>query len=629
MHQRETLIGRAFRGLLFTFALLAPAGQALALDDPQTALDDYVNAPDAAYGFAHFASLPGAGYSAHVFSMTSQRWRSEDEVDRQLWSHWLAVIVPDTVATETAMLMVTGGRNRDLPDLNAGELQLAAQIALASNSIVAVVSQVPNQPLVFPDVAEGLKEDSLVAYSWDKAMDTGDFSWPVYLPMVKSVVRAMDTVQTVTPMVAERLVNDFVIVGFSKRGAITWLTAVVDPRVRAISPGVIDFLNVAPHIEHHYRAYGFYAPAVQPYVDYDIVRRVRTPEGQDLLRVVDPYSYLPRLEGPKFLLNATGDQFFPPDSARFYFKALRGENLIRYVPNTDHSLSTPDGSVEDALASLLTWYAGILYDLPRPSVEWQQTEAGVTVVASPPPMLARLWRATNPEARDFRRDTIGAAWTSELVLGDGNGVFPIRVEEPASGWTAYYLELIYPGAGGLPQTYSSRVFVTPDTLPFELSDPLNDPKGKHFWKRQIRAAVTGRGEAEVDAETLAGYFPIPVFDTRITSLAEAYALFFGEREGERKEEHEGRHEEKTEKRKDKKRRAALQQCLALRLNVAHGELGWYTRLGADDSHRHPHRGHRHGPVEGYLWQAWQRAHDAYLDGHPKPAKRLCKAINRL
>ncbi len=622
MHQRETLIGRVFIGLLFAFVLLVPAGQVLALDNPQTALDDYVGAVDPAYGFEHFASLPGAGYSAHVFSMTSQRWRSEDEVDRQLWSHWLAVIVPDTVATDTAMLMVAGGRNRDLPDLNAGELQLAAQIALASNSIVAVISQVPNQPLVFPDAIEPLQEDSLVAYSWDKAMDTGDFSWPVYLPMVKSVVRAMDTVQTVTPMVAEHLVEDFVIVGFSKRGAITWLSAVVDPRVRAISPGVIDFLNVTPHIEHHYRAYGFYAPAVQPYVDYNIVRRVRTPEGQDLLRVVDPYSYLPRLDRPKFLLNSTGDQFFPPDSARFYFKQLQGENLIRYVPNTDHSLSSPDGSVDDALASLLTWYAGILYDLPRPTVEWQTTEAGVTVVASPPPMLARLWRATNPEARDFRRDTIGAAWTSELVVGDSNGVFQMTVDEPENGWTAYYLELIYPGAGGLPQTYSSRVFVTPDTLPHELSDPLNNPKGKRFWKRQIRAAVTGHGHATVDAETLAGYFPIPVFDTRITSLDEAYALFFG-RYG---------HEEGKKKWKDKKRRGALQQCLALRLNVAHSELGWYTSLEIDGEgdHHHPRKYHDKGnEIEGYLWQAWQRAHNAYLDGHPKQAKRLCKAINKL
>lgn len=610
MPVKDTIVYRATVGLLFILCSLTSFNAAAEpLTDPATALDDYVNASDPAYGFQHFATLPGTGYTAHVFAMTSQTWRSEGEVDRRLWSHWLAIIVPDTVATDTAMLMVAGGRVRETPDLGAGELQLAAQIALASNSIVAVISQVPNQPLQFPDLAEPLQEDSLVAYSWDKAMDTGDFSWPVYLPMVKSVVRAMDTVQAVTPTVAQKLVNDFVVVGFSKRGAITWLTAVVDPRVRAISPGVIDFLNIAPHIEHHYRAYGFYAPAVRPYVDYDIVRRVRTPEGQDLLRVIDPYSYLPRLDMPKFLLNSPGDQFFPPDSARFYFQRLLGENHIRYVPNTDHSLTSPDGSYTDALASLLTWYGGVLYGLPRPSIEWQRTEQGVTVVAFPPPMLAKLWRATNPEARDFRRDTIGAAWQSELVIGDGNGVFTIDVPPPESGWTGYYLELLYPGAGGLPQTYSTRVFVTPDTLPFELSDPLKDPKKKAYWKRQIRAAVTGEGQAEVDAEMLAGYFPIPLFDTHITSLDEAYALFFGAVDGV-----------------TGKQRRALQQCLALRLNVAHGELGWYTPLAGDEP------GHGHHPAggfEAYLWQVWRVAHDAYLAGRPRLSKRICKVVNHL
>ena len=37
---------------------------------------------------------------------------------------------------------------------------------------------------------------------------------------------------------------------------------------------------------------------------------------------------------PKFMLNASGDQFFLPDSSQFYFDDLRGEKHLRYVPNT-------------------------------------------------------------------------------------------------------------------------------------------------------------------------------------------------------------------------------------------------------------------------------------------------------
>ena len=589
--------------------LFVSISHAYALSDPDTALDEYVNTPDAAYDFAHFATMSGPDFTLHVFSMTSQEWRSADEVDRTRWEHWLAVIVPNTVVSETSMLIVAGGSNKPLPDLDAGEVQIAGQVALATQSIVSIITQVPNQPLKFPNEVDGLREDSLVAYSWDKAMDTGDFSWPVYLPMVKSVVRAMDTVQAVAPAVAEKIVNDFVVVGFSKRGAITWLTAVVDPRVKAISPGVIDFLNVAPHIEHHYSAYGFYSPAVQPYVNKDIVRRVRTPEGQDLLKVIDPYSYLDRLTMPKFLLNSPGDQFFPSDSARHYYQDLLGDNLIRYVPNTDHSLADSNGSVENALASLVTWYANILFDVPRPQISWEKNESGVTVSAFPPPSGAALWRATNENGRDFRKDLIGDAWMPAPLAGSGSGIYQITVEEPTTGWTAYFAEFYYPGAGGFPQTYSTRVFVTPDTLPFEVIDPIGDPKGKGFWKKQIKVAVTGKGKAKIDAATIQSYFPIPVFDTHIENIDSAYDLFSSKG-----------HSPDIR---------ALQHCLAVRLNIAHKELGWYSLITEkEDEHKYSHP--QDSLIEGgLLWARWQTAHDAFIAGNPRIAKEICEEINEL
>lgn len=607
---RSTLVRALFALLIFAGSFTS----VFALSNPETALEEYVNTPDPAYGFELITSIPRAGYTLHVFAMASQQWRTSEEVDRTLWSHWLAIIVPETVVTDTAMLIVAGGSNHDLPNLDAAEVQIGGQVAMATQSIVAVIAQVPNQPLAFPDEELGLREDSLVAYSWDKAMATGDFSWPVYLPMVKSVVRAMDTVQAVTPMVAQMIVSDFVLVGFSKRGAISWLTSVVDSRVTAISPGVIDFLNVAPHIEHHFSAYGFYSSILQPYVDYDIVRRVRTPEGQDLIKVIDPYSYLGRLNLPKFLINSSGDQFFPSDSARHYYQDLPGESLIRYVPNTDHSLEDSNGSVDNALVSLVAWYANILYDIPRPQVSWQQDGDTLTVTAFPPPIGAKLWQASNPDGRDFRKENIGDAWTAELFPGSGNGIYQINVAEPAMGWTAYYLELIYPGAGGLPQTYSTRIFVTPDVLPFEVSDPLGDPKGQGFWRRQIRAAITGKGKAKIDAVTLANYFPIPLFDTHVESLEAAYELF-------------------TAPRRNSEERA-IQHCLALRLNVAHKELGWYTQIQTDDGHKHKYK-HKHKydhdaeGLNGLLWQLWQSAHDAFLNGYPSQAEEICKEINEI
>jgi len=56
------------------------------------------------------------------------------------------------------------------------------------------------------------------------------------------------------------------------------------------------------------------------------------------MRIVEPLEYRDRLTMPKLIVNASGDQFFLPDSSRFYFDRLPGVKYLRCVPNADHSL---------------------------------------------------------------------------------------------------------------------------------------------------------------------------------------------------------------------------------------------------------------------------------------------------
>ncbi len=83
----------------------------------------------------------------------------------------------------------------------------------------------------------------------------------------------MDTVQALLPQISQ-----FVVTGFSKRGAATWLTAAVDHRVKAIAPGVFDVLNFSRQAQHHVKVYGCFAPALKDYNDYQIFQRINTPE---------------------------------------------------------------------------------------------------------------------------------------------------------------------------------------------------------------------------------------------------------------------------------------------------------------------------------------------------------------
>src|SRR5215813_12466706 len=106
---------------------------------------------------------------------------------------------------------------------------------------------------------------------------------------------------------------------------------------------------------------------------------------------------------PKFIINASGDQFFLPDSSQFYFKDLPGIKYLRYVPNGDHSLKDTD-----ALETLVACYDAILKRSPLPRFSWTSAADGsLRVKAVDKPDTVKLWQASNPDARDFRVETLG------------------------------------------------------------------------------------------------------------------------------------------------------------------------------------------------------------------------------
>src|SRR5207237_225417 len=144
---------------------------------------------------------------------------------------------------------------------------LVAMTAVATRTVIAELRMVPNQPLTFTDDDHPRAEDGIIAYSWDKYLRAGDERWPLRLPMTKSVVRAMDTITDFCRSAAGGRVevDRFVLAGASKRGWTAWTTAAVDERVCAVVPVVIDLLNIETSFEHHYRAYGFWAPAIAAY----------------------------------------------------------------------------------------------------------------------------------------------------------------------------------------------------------------------------------------------------------------------------------------------------------------------------------------------------------------------------
>ncbi len=313
------------------------------------------------------AICPPAAAYGDVLELTSQQWLTAAEVDRPVWKHWLVVYRPEKVTSDVGLLWIGGGANN-------GKLPSRANAVLASlardtGTVTAELRMVPNQELTLLGDPERKprKEDDLIAYTWDKFLRTGDEKWPLRLPMTKAAVRAMDAVTAWSASAAGGKVTRE---AFRRvRRLQTRLDHLDDCRGRPArrrhrSRGHRR-AQCRPSFDHHWRAYGFWAPAVDDYVAHGIMGWMGTPQFKALMAIEDPWSYRDRLTLPKFLINSAGDQFFLPDSSQFYLEGLEGETLLRYVPNSDHSLDDTD-----AFDSLGAFYTSVVNGTPRPSVTW-------------------------------------------------------------------------------------------------------------------------------------------------------------------------------------------------------------------------------------------------------------------
>ncbi|MCY4129452.1 MAG: PhoPQ-activated protein PqaA family protein [Gammaproteobacteria bacterium] len=458
--------------VLLTLAMLSKP----VLGDPPPAdyrnsIDAYVAAKDRSFDWRASERILRDGYETVLIDMTSQRWLKKNEVDRQLWRHRLILTIPEELhSSDIAFLYISGGSNDETPQRESRDL--VRQIALTTGTVVAELRHVPNQPLVFREDGEPRYEDNLIAYAWVQYLQSGDPTWLPRNAMVKSAVRAMDVISEFMRKYRDgkHQIHRFVVGGGSKRGWTTWLTGAMDRRVVAIVPIVIDVLNIDVSMRHHFAAYGYWAPSIGDYVNHGIMQRMGNDELKRIYDLVDPLRYVNRLDIPQFVVNASGDQFFLPDSAQFYWHHLLDQKYLRYVPNTNHGLGNSDGG-----ESIAAFHFAVTRNIRLPELAWEyQNDHEVDVIFGTVPNTITLWQATNEDFRDFRIETFGPGY--QATLRDTTALEPgsarrYRVESPPVGWKAWYLEMSYDIGFVRPLKLSTEIRVTPDNLPFEGKAP--------------------------------------------------------------------------------------------------------------------------------------------------------------
>lgn len=412
------------------------------------------------------------------YTLNSQSWSPQGMVVPGNWLHEVDIYIPKATREKHALVVINNGSNdgsagKPVAPTNFDEEKLA-RIARATQTIVISVSNIPNQRLNYQGNATPLMEDGSMAYSWKLFMDDSQKykNLPLYIPMSAAVSQ---TFRLAKQQLAQWKIDKFIVTGASKRGWATWLTALSDPDVDAIVPFAMDLLDVKESLKHMYRSYGMNWPvAFYSYYKQGIDQKINTKAFVSLMRLQDPLSYLDtdlssRFGIEKYIINASGDDFYTPDSSRFYYDKLPGSKSLRVVPNSTHN-----GILSVSEQSLISFVNRFQKQRKLPAITADLQDKGnkktLLVSFSESPASVRQWTAQNPVARDFRY-VCGVKYNASPVeLSAGSTKVKIPLTTAKSGWRATYLEATFHDG----YVATTQVYITPDEKYPETAPPAKE-----------------------------------------------------------------------------------------------------------------------------------------------------------
>lgn len=434
---------RNFLNAFSLLALLFILGP-LQAQSTKTALSDFLAKHNPAFDFVIKDSLLHQGITQYELELTSQEWKG------MVWKHRLVILKPTQLRSDKALLYIGGGKTENgipvIRDRDNAIVENMERISVENQSIVALVFQVPNQPIF-----DGKTEDEIISYTLHQFQETGDLEWPALFPMVQSAVSAMDAVADFSKTFLDFPVNTFTLTGLSKRGWTTWLTGSQDSRVSGIAPMVIDVLNMPKSLQYQIETWADYSPEIQDYVDLGIPQQASSAIGQATMEMVDPYSYRTQLTIPKLIFIGTNDPYWPVDAVKNYIDSIPGQNNLIYIPNVGHDLG--EGKVAFQALDAFVAYQNAGKSVPEVFTSFtsgNKNQLMIQVKASENPVKVELWEAESGDDKDFRDEK----WKSKKL--GYNSVSEISL--PKKGQKAFYIAYYFESPTGKVFYVSSRMF---------------------------------------------------------------------------------------------------------------------------------------------------------------------------
>jgi PhoPQ-activated pathogenicity-related protein len=422
-------------------ALAAESVPCGSLSEPD-ALDRYVHGADPSFRWDTIAEQRGEEGTILELLLVSQQWKGAD------WKHSLFVHMPDRPEFPGLALLVL---RHGAP--GPSEAAALRTISRATGTAAAFLFDIPNQPLF-----DGREEDPLLAYTFSQYLRTGEESWPLLFPMVKSVVRAMDATQAASGSGSRRPITRYVIAGHSKRGQTAWLSGATEPRVAGIISVASDVLNSSAQIAHHREVAGEISASSS--IFDEVIQAADTPRGRCLMAMIDPYSYRERLAEPKLVVLGTNDDYTPADALNLYWADLVGSKSVLYLPNTAHVGTNYHPDVNPTAFAFVRAVASEA-GMPQmeSKLEIRDGRAVLHLRADAAAHSARLWTSTSAT-----RDVRSSGWSpSAMRIIPESGApesasFMGEIPLAITGFTAIFGELEFRG-GGAPYLLSTQIYI--------------------------------------------------------------------------------------------------------------------------------------------------------------------------
>lgn len=232
------------------------------------------------------------------------------------------VLIRGEGGTGRMFLEVTGW------DVNWRDIRWAQRLSAASGMDVAILFDVPNQPV------RGLIEDDLLAETFEGFLGSEAAADLALMPMVGAVKLALSVLG------AEQRGGSFTVTGASKRGWTSWLVGLMGwPEVVGIAPRVFDSLGMVRQSERQRALWGGYSPMTEDYSRRGLQDLVETESGRALLSIVDPLENIGGLTVPCLALSGGNDPFWTPDAWDLVREDVAGRVELLVCPNCGHGLS--------------------------------------------------------------------------------------------------------------------------------------------------------------------------------------------------------------------------------------------------------------------------------------------------